>query len=94
MGMFGLGFAPIFWGFLAAVAESVGAFLVAIGFLTRPAALFVLLNMLVAGATHILGGDGLVGQKSAEMALLYAAVFLGIIFVGPGEYSFDEAMGE
>jgi putative oxidoreductase len=89
MEIFGLGFAPTFWGFMAAVAEFVGALLVTVGLLTRPAALLLVLNMSVAAAAHITGAiDG-----GPEMALLYGIVFLSLLFVGPGKYSVDEIMG-
>lgn len=89
MEIFGLGFAPTFWGFMAAVAEFVGALLVAIGLLTRPAALLVTLNMSVAATAHITGAiDG-----GPEMALLYGIVFLSLLFIGPGKYSVDEIVG-
>lgn len=92
MEMFGLGFFPTFWGFMAAFAEFFGALFVAVGFVTRPAALLVVINMLVAATSHILGGDGFVGPESAEMALLYATVFCGLIFTGPGPYSIDDQL--
>ncbi|PQJ34069.1 DoxX family protein [Salinibacter sp. 10B] len=89
MEIFGLGFAPMFWGFMAAVAEFVCALLVTAGLLTRPAAILVTINMLVAATAHITGAiDG-----GPEMALLYAGVFVSLIFVGPGKYSVDEQFG-
>jgi len=89
MEMFGLGFAPTFWGLLSALAEFVAALMVVVGVATRPAALFVLLNMLVAATAHITGAiDG-----GPEMALLYGIVFLSLLFIGPGKYSIDEQMG-
>jgi putative oxidoreductase len=89
MGIFGLGFLPTVWGFLAAFAEFVCALLIVIGVLTRPAAFLLVGNMAVAAAAHLTGAiDG-----SAEMALLYGAVFLSLVFVGPGSYSIDEQMG-
>jgi putative oxidoreductase len=89
MEIFGLGFAPTFWGLMAAIAEFVGALLVAIGFLTRPAALLVTLNMSVAATAHITG----VIDGGPEMALLYGIVFLSVLFIGPGKYSVDEIVG-
>lgn len=89
MGIFGLGFMPTFWGFMAAVAEFLGALLIVVGLLTRPAALLLTLNMAVAATAHLTGAiDG-----SPEMALLYGVVFLSLIFVGPGTYSVDEQLG-
>jgi putative oxidoreductase len=89
MEIFGLGFAPTFWGLMAAIAEFVGALLVAIGFLTRPAALLVTLNMSVAATAHITG----VIDGGPEMALLYGIVFLSVLFIGPGKHSVDEIVG-
>jgi putative oxidoreductase len=89
MEIFGLGFAPTFWGFMAAFAEFICALLVVVGFATRPAALLLVLNMSVAATAHITGAiDG-----GPEMALLYGAVFLSLLFVGPGKYSVDEQLG-
>jgi len=89
MEIFGLGFAPTFWGFMAAVAEFVGALLIALGFLTRPAALLLTINMAVAATAHMSGAI----EGSPEMALLYGFVFLSLLFVGPGKYSVDELAG-
>ena len=89
MEIFGLGFAPTVWGFMAAIAEFVCALLVAVGFLTRPAALLVVLNMSVAATAHITG----VIDGGPEMALLYGIAVLSLVFVGPGKYSVDEIAG-
>lgn len=89
MEIFGLGFAPTFWGFMAAIAEFVCALLVAVGLLTRPAALLVVINMSVAATAHITG----VIDGGPEMALLYGIAFLSLVFVGPGKYSVDEIAG-
>jgi putative oxidoreductase len=89
MEIFGIGFAPTLWGFMAAFAEFFCALLVVLGLLTRPAALIVVLNMSVAAMAHITGAiDG-----GPEMALLYAIVFLSLVLVGPGKYSIDELAG-
>lgn len=89
MEMFGLAFAPTFWGFLSMLAEFVGALLVTLGLLTRPAALFVALNMFVASLGHITGRiDG-----GPETPLMYGVVFLGFLLIGPGTYSLDEQIG-
>lgn len=89
MEIFGLGFAPTLWGFMAAFAEFFAALLVVIGLFTRPAALLVVVNMGVAATAHMTGAiDG-----SPEMALLYGIVFLSLVFIGPGKYSFDKQAG-
>ncbi len=88
-GIFGIGFAATFWGFMAAFAEFAAALSVVVGFLTRPAAILVVLNMFVAAMSHITG----VIDGGPEKALLFGVVFLSIIFTGPGKYSIDEMMG-
>ncbi len=89
MEIFGLGFAPTFWGFMSGFAEFFAALFIVAGFLTRPAALLLVINMLVAATGHLTGAiDG-----GPEMALLYGIVFLSLIFIGPGKYSVDEMMG-
>jgi putative oxidoreductase len=88
-GIIGFGFLPTFWGFMAAVAEFVGALLVAVGFLSRPASILLVLNMAVAALAHLTG----VIDGSPESALLYGAVFLSLVFTGPGSFSIDEAIG-
>ena len=84
-GIFGFVVLPTVWGFLAAVAEFVGALLVTVGLLTRPAALVLVLNMAVAALAHITG----VIEGSPESALIYGVVFLSLMLVGPGAYSID-----
>lgn len=53
MSIFGITFAPAFWGFMAAVAESVGGLLFALGLFFRPAAILLTGTMIVALATHL-----------------------------------------
>lgn len=89
MEMFGLGFAPTFWGLMSGVAEFICALLVVLGLVTRPAALLVVLNMAVAATGHITGAI----QGGPETALLYGVLFFSLIFIGPGKYSLDEQMG-
>ncbi|NBB72950.1 MAG: DoxX family membrane protein [Bacteroidetes bacterium] len=88
MGLFGITFLPVVWGFLAAIAESVCALLVTAGFLFRPALILLIGNMIVAASMHIITGNG-----SPEMAILYGLVWLGLLFVGPGPYSLDASLG-
>jgi putative oxidoreductase len=84
-GIFGFGFLPTFWGFMAAFAEFICALLVALGFLSRPASILLVVNMFVAAMAHITG----VIDGGPETALLYGAVFISLIFTGPGAYSID-----
>ena len=84
--VFGISFLPVFWGFMAAVAEFVGGLLVALGLLFRPALVLLITNMVVAALMHITTGQG-----SPELALVYGIVWLALFFTGPGRYSLDAA---
>ena len=87
LGNLGVTFAPEFWGLMAALTESIGAALFAIGFLFRPSSLLLAFVMGVAATMHLKAGDGLIGASHAiEMGI----VFLGFVFIGPGKYSFDK----
>lgn len=70
---------------LAVFAEFFCALAVAFGFLTRLAAIPLVINMLVIAI--VLHGDDPWGKK--EFALLYAIPFLTLIFTGAGSFSLD-----
>jgi len=70
---------------LAVFAEFFCALLVMVGLGTRLAVLPILITMLVA-AVMIHAGDPWAKQ---EFPLLYAVVWLGLFFTGPGRYSLD-----
>lgn len=84
MELFGIGFVPVFWGFMSAVAEFIGGLCVAAGFLFRPALVLLVINLAVAATMHVTTGQG-----SPERALIYGIVFLSLLFIGPGPYSLD-----
>lgn len=86
MELLGIGFAPVFWGFMAGFAEVAGGFMLILGLLFRPAVMLLLITMLVATLKHVAGGDGFGGYShSLEAAML----FFSLLFIGPGKYSFD-----
>lgn len=73
---------------LAAFAEGICAFLILIGFWTRLAAVFLIINMLVAVLfVHIPGGDSL---GDMELPLMYLGLFIVIFLLGPGKYAIDD----
>lgn len=90
MSMFGITFAPVFWGFMAAFAESVCSLLLILGPLFRLAALLLAFNMLVASMRHL----GLPaenpnsGWAGASHALEYLTVYLALYFTGSGRFAF------
>jgi uncharacterized membrane protein YphA (DoxX/SURF4 family) len=66
--------------------ESIGAFLIGCGFLTRSLAASLALGMAGALYTSVqLGEDWL-------RAALYLIIFTGLVFTGPGEFSLDHLL--
>ena len=84
----GIDFWPVVWGFLATLAESLGAFLVVIGLFFRPACLALALTMVVA-AISTASGKG-AGLRDAAHAIEMGVVFFSLIFIGAGKYSVDK----
>jgi len=84
---------PGFLQALATVAEFGGGIALALGLLTRLAALGILANMVTALAiVHLPHGDPFVGkpgQPSAEPAAVYLCCAVMFLVVGPGRYSLD-----
>jgi putative oxidoreductase len=84
MGLFGITFAPTFWGFMAAFAEGIGGILIALGLIFRPAAFLALCTMFVATYMHITQMG-----KGYELALTLGIFCLIFLITGPGRYSID-----
>lgn len=86
----GLGFpAPVFFAWLAAIAELIGGLMLAVGLLTRPVALFVTLHfMFVMFVAH--AGDTF-GER--ELPFLFLIWALTLLLTGPGRYSIDAMIG-
>lgn len=82
----GLGFpAPALFAWAAGLAEFAGGLCLAVGLLTRPAALFVLVTMGVA--FFLRHADDPFSSK--EKALLFGAVALCLLLTGAGRFSLD-----
>ena len=77
--------APLLFSWLAGLAEFGGGLLVAAGLLTRPAAFFILVTMLVAAFIRQAGDP----FAEIEKALLFGAIALFLLFAGAGRYSLD-----
>lgn len=85
-GVIEMGFpAPLFFAWASAFAEFFCAILVVIGLATRPAAAFIILNMIVAAFIRQ-AGDAF-GDR--ELALAYLAFGVVILISGAGRYSAD-----
>lgn len=78
---------PIFFAYLAALTETVASPLLALGFLTRPAALGLFSTMLVANYHHILIGGFSI--PSIELSSIYAVCFAFFAVYGGGKYAID-----
>jgi putative oxidoreductase len=89
MANLGITFMPVFWGFMAAFAESVCSALVILGVLYRPAAALLAFTMLVAIVRHlsIPAGEPGAGWSGASHALELFAVWLGLLLAGSGRYA-------
>lgn len=88
---FGITFAPVFWGFMAAFAEFFGGIALMLGFFHRIAALMLTFTMIVAAVFHYTNGDPFMAPGEADIA--YAVelgiVFLGLFFIGARKWSLD-----
>lgn len=81
---------PIFFSYCAAFAELMGAPLLALGLLTRPAAAALLSTMLVAMYHHVLVAGFSIPYL--ELSMLYAACFQLFLVYGGGQYSIDAVL--
>jgi len=84
----GIHFAPVFWGLMAALSETLGCVLVILGFCFRPACGMLLITLVVASAMHLGKGQGL---EIAAQAIELAILFFSLLFIGPGKYSVDKS---
>ena len=89
----GLGYYPgAFWAVVVILAETVVALMLAVGLLTRLAALILFVHMLNVIAFHWPNGFGN-GDNGWEYPGLWAAAILVFLLRGGGYLSADEAMG-
>ncbi|MBF9254095.1 DoxX family protein [Pontibacter sp. 172403-2] len=86
MQFLGIGFAPVFWGFMAGFAEAVGGLMLLLGLFFRPFCVLLLCTMLIAITSHISRGDDFGGYSHALEA---AVLFCSLLLIGPGKYSLD-----
>lgn len=77
--------APEAFAWAAGLSEFAGGLLLAVGLLTRPAALMIAITMAVAAFVRHAGDP----FSSQEKALLFLAVAVAFLFVGSGRYSLD-----
>lgn len=87
MKVIGVNFLPVFWGLMAALAETIGGLFLILGIFFRPSNILLVFTMAVAALVHFGKGEGLDG---ASHAIELGIVFLSLIFIGPGRYSVDK----
>lgn len=86
----GLGMTTSFY--LAAFAEGICTLFLILGLFSRYATIILTINFLVILYYHIsLAGDHF---AILESRFMYAAVFAGLIFTGPGGFSLDAVLGK
>lgn len=85
--VFGITAFPVFWGGLAALVEMLGGCLIFLGYKFRFAAFALFLVMAVAFYYLFASSSPF---SSYAHALELTAVFLGLVFIGPGKYSIDK----
>jgi putative oxidoreductase len=83
----GITWYPELWGFLSMSAEVLGATLLILGLLFRPAAFIMAFNMFVAMMSHFANADPWM-RVATPMQLM--TVFFALMLIGPGVYSLDE----
>jgi putative oxidoreductase len=77
---------PEFFGWSAALSESLGGIMIAFGLMTRPWAVLGAITMLVAGMIRL--ADDPFGKK--ELALVYFVMLAVLYLLGPGRLSLDQ----
>jgi putative oxidoreductase len=88
-----LGFYPgVFWSPLLSATEFFGGILIALGFLTRPAAFAGMIVLLVTVWFHwVIAGQGFSG---AEKSILWAAILAFFVVRGGNRHSVDARLGK
>jgi putative oxidoreductase len=84
----GIHFAPVFWGLMAALSETLGCVMVILGFLFRPACILLFITLCVASLAVMHTGKG--GLEAASHPIELAILFFSLLFIGPGKYSVDK----
>jgi putative oxidoreductase len=85
-----LGFpAPLAFAWAAALAEAAGGILLALGLLTRPAAIAIAINMAVAGFLRHAADP----FRAKELALFFLVTALVFAARGGGRFSVDRLVG-
>jgi putative oxidoreductase len=74
---------------LAAILETVGGILIALGFLTRPIALLLSGEMAAAYFMAHMPHNFFPINNGGDAAVLFCFIFLYLVFAGPGAFALD-----
>jgi putative oxidoreductase len=87
MGSLHIHFWPTFWGFIAALTETIGGLFSILGLWFRLVSLFMIFLFIVATLHHFDTGSS-IGEASEAIELGF--VYIGLLFLGPGRFSVDK----
>ncbi len=90
MAMFGITFAPVFWGFMAGFSEFVAGILFWVGLAVRPASVMMMWVMFVAMTRNVLAGR--IGGGDVH-PWDFTAGLVALLILGAGAYSLDRKFG-
>ena len=90
MAMFGITFAPVFWGFMAGFSEAVCGVLFWLGLAVRPASIMMMWVMFVAMLRNVLAGR--IGGGDVH-PWDFTAGLVALLILGAGAYSLDRKFG-
>lgn len=87
----GLGFKPaVFWAYLAAYTEVIGAMLLLAGFFTRIAAAFLLIFITVAAVKVHLAKGFFIQSGGFEYNFVIACICLALLISGGGKFGINK----
>jgi len=90
MAMFGITFAPVFWGFMVGFTETLCGLLFWLGLAVRPASILMMWVMFVAMLRNVLAGNVSGGNVHPWD---FAAGLVALLILGAGAYSLDRKLG-
>jgi putative oxidoreductase len=90
MAALGITFAPAFWGFMAAITETVGGLFLLLGLWVRPTCAVLIFVLFVAAARNLINGSLAGGQAHPIDA---AVGLIALMILGAGKYSLGKKMG-
>ena len=87
----GIGFLPVFWGFMAMAAEVFGGLCLIAGIGVRVASAFMLFTMLIAATANLTQGYGLEGIVEI---IEVSSALLTLLIAGGGRFTLKEILSK